>query len=161
MRLLLVLAAVAALSGCKAVPEIVGVLSGAVAGGASANPAVGFAVGVAADAGSDIALKYFGRRRQQAEQDAIAAVAGAIPPGERADWHISHDIPLGNEHGQLVVLGLIDTKLASCREIAFSVEDGSGPDAARADYTANICRQANGWKWASAEPATERWGNLQ
>jgi hypothetical protein len=55
----------------------------------------------------------------------------------------------------------MDTPLANCREIAFSVEEGSGPKASRADYTASICRQAARWKWASAEPAVARWGFLQ
>ena len=28
-------------------------------------------------------------------------------------------------------------------------------------FVASACRQAGGWKWAAAEPATERWGSLQ
>jgi hypothetical protein len=35
------------LAGCKAIPDIAGVVSGGVAGGATGNPAIGFAVGVA------------------------------------------------------------------------------------------------------------------
>jgi hypothetical protein len=31
----------------------------------------------------------------------------------------------------------------------------------RAFYTATICRDDGKWKWATAEPATERWGALQ
>jgi hypothetical protein len=31
----------------------------------------------------------------------------------------------------------------------------------RAFYTANVCLDGKQWKWASAEPATERWGSLQ
>jgi hypothetical protein len=31
----------------------------------------------------------------------------------------------------------------------------------RAFYTASVCRDGPTWKWATAEPATERWGSLQ
>jgi hypothetical protein len=31
----------------------------------------------------------------------------------------------------------------------------------RAFYTATVCRDATQWKWATAEPATERWGAMQ
>jgi hypothetical protein len=46
----------------------------------------------------------------------------------------------------------------------FTVADlkGATPpdDAARAWFSANICRQDQRWKWAIAEPAVERWGSL-
>jgi hypothetical protein len=149
------------LAGCKAVPDIVAVVSGGVAGGATGNPAVGFAVGVAVDAAASAAVRYVGRSRQQAEQDAIAQAAGELRLGEAAPWRIEHDIPIGNEHGELHVVRQIESPLAPCKEIVFSVDDGAGPDATRSWYTASICRQADRWKWASAEPAVERWGFLQ
>ncbi|WP_255646830.1 hypothetical protein [Inquilinus sp. Marseille-Q2685] len=31
----------------------------------------------------------------------------------------------------------------------------------KAFYVAVICQNGETWKWASAEPATERWGSLQ
>jgi hypothetical protein len=31
----------------------------------------------------------------------------------------------------------------------------------RAFYTATVCLDGAKWKWASAEPATARWGSLQ
>jgi hypothetical protein len=132
-----------------------------VAGGATGNPAVGFAVGVAVDAAASAAVRYVGRSRQQAEQDAIAQAAGELRLGEAAPWRIEHDIPIGNEHGELHVVRQIESPLAPCKEIVFSVDDGAGPDATRSWYTASICRQADRWKWASAEPAVERWGFLQ
>lgn len=160
MRLarLLLLGVPALLVGCRAVPEIAGVAAGAVAGGASANPAIGFGVGVAVDAATDAGLKYFGRRRQRAEQDAIAAVAGGTAAGATAAWEIRHDIPFGNEHGQVRVVEATDNALASCRRILFSVEEDGEPSHW---FAADVCQQASGWKWASAEPAVERWGNLQ
>ncbi|MBV8524582.1 MAG: hypothetical protein JOY71_21080, partial [Acetobacteraceae bacterium] len=31
----------------------------------------------------------------------------------------------------------------------------------RTFYTTNICLDGTTWRWAAAEPATERWGALQ
>ncbi len=61
------------------------------------------------------------------------------------------------------IVRAIDNPLAECREIAFSVEDPPDPPSW---FDASICKQtfAQGeqrWKWATAEPAVERWGFLQ
>lgn len=151
----------ALLSGCKAVPAISGLVGGAAVGGATANPAVGFLVGVGIDATVDAGLRSYGKSRQRAEQDAIAGVAGQLAVGQKAPWKIEHDIPFGDEHGELHIVRLISSPLADCKEIVFSVVDGEGADASSAWYTAQICRQTTQWKWASAEPAVERWGALQ
>ena len=156
-RSLFAAALLPALAGCKALPGVAGAVGGGLAGGASANPAVGLAVGIAIDAVAEYAFNYVGRTRQQAEQDAIAAVAANLPRDQAAVWRIRHDIPIGNEHGELRVVREITSPLAACKEIVFSVDDGSS----RAWYTASVCQQAQGWKWASAEPAVERWGALQ
>ncbi len=156
-RWLLAAALLPTLGGCKALPGVVGAVGGGLAGGASANPAVGLAVGIAIDAVAEYAFNYVGRTRQRAEQDAIAAVAGDLPLDRAAVWRIRHDIPIDNEHGELRIVREIATPLAACKEIVFSVDDGSS----RSWYTASICRQANRWKWASAEPAAKRWGALQ
>lgn len=155
------LAAVLLLAGCKAVPQITAVVVGGAAGGASGNPAVGFAVGVATDAAATYVVHYYGRRRQQAEQDAIAEIAGGLPLGTPANWKIEHDIPIGDEHGVLQVVRQVDNPLAACKQIVFSVDEGKGEKLQRAWYSADICHQADRWKWASAEPAVERWGYLQ
>ncbi len=160
MRILLLAAAVS-LAGCNATGKIAAVVAGGAAGGATGNPAVGFLVGVAVDAGANYVVRYYGRLRQGAEQDAIAQVAGELPVGTKAAWKIEYDIPIGDEHGGLRVVRAIDTKLAACREVAFSVDEGGGGKLQRAWFTADICKQATGWKWASAEPAVERWGFLQ
>lgn len=156
-RLPLCMAGLLLLSGCKAVPQIAGVLSGAAAGGGTASPALGFAVGVGVATATGAAEKWFGRSREHAEQEAIVRVAAALPVGGYARWHINHIIPFGNEHGELVVLRDIPNKLAACREIALHVA-GSDPTAW---YIADICRRVHGWQWASAEPAIARWGYLQ
>lgn len=154
---LALLGAALLLSGCKAVPQIAGVIGGAIAGGGTASPAIGFAVGVGTATATGYAVSWYGRSRAHSEQDAIAQVAGSLPVGGRAPWHIDHLIPIGNEHGELVVLGEIPNKLADCREIALHV---SGDDPAEW-FTADICRRLGGWQWASAEPAIARWGYLQ
>ncbi len=145
------------LGGCKSVPAIVGVVSGAAAGGGSASPAVGFAVGVGAATATGVAEKWYARSRGHAEQEAIARVAGGLPIGGRAPWRIRHIIPLGDEDGWVSVLGDIPNPLAPCRSFAFSIADGK----AQRWYTADICRRLTGWQWASAEPAVPRWGYLQ
>jgi hypothetical protein len=155
------LAALVVLAGCKAAPQIAAVITGGAAGAATANPAVGFAVGVATDAGANYAFRYASRTWQRAEQDAIAQTAGGLSVGTKADWKIEHSIPIGNEHGQLHVVRAIDSPLAACKEIAFSVDEGEGAKLQRAWFTTSICKQAHQWKWASAEPAVERWGFLQ
>jgi hypothetical protein len=149
------------LAGCNATVQVAAVVGGGAAGGLTANPAIGFAVGVAIDAGATYVVRYYGRSRQGAEQDAIAQVAGDLPVGTEATWKINHTIPIGDEHGQLRVVRVIDSPLAACKEIAFSVDEGNGAKLRRDWYISDVCKQADRWKWASAEPAVERWGFLQ
>jgi len=149
------------LGGCTSVSSILAVGAGAAAGGASVNPAVGYAVAVGVAAGADYGLKWYGRTTQGAEQDAIAAVAAKLAPGQGGSWRIRHTIPIGNEAGELRVVRLIRNPLTDCKQVVFSVVDGSGADATRAWYSADICREGSVWKWASAEPAVARWGFLQ
>ncbi len=155
----LLLGVAAALGGCNTAATLTGLAAGGAAGGATANPAIGYAVAVGTNAAADYAFKYFARVRQRAEQNAIADAAGALPPGRTASWRIEHTIPIGDEHGDVQVVRLIDTPLASCREIVFSVQDGAKRPPHW--YDSSICRQTARWKWAAAEPAVERWGYLQ
>ena len=146
------------LSGCSSAGNIIGVVVGAAAGGATANPAVGFGVGVGTAAVSDYVLRRVSRSWHQGEQDAIAATAGELSVGGTGPWQIRHSLPLGNEHGQLQIVRAIDNPLAPCKQVLFSVEESKEPPAW---YSVDICKQDSGWKWASAEPAVERWGFLQ
>jgi hypothetical protein len=59
------------------------------------------------------------------------------------------------------LLRAVDTPLAPCNEALFSVAPGEKPDAARRWFATSACRRAEDWKWAAAEPATERRGSLQ
>ena len=58
----------------------------------------------------------------------------------------------------------IITPLASCKEVMFTVNDARAEPVAdgtaRPWFAAHVCLQESGWKWASAEPAVERWGIL-
>ena len=146
------------LGGCSSTGNIVGVIAGAAAGGATANPAVGFGVGVGVAAGSDYVVKVVTRHWHQGEQDAIAQTAGAMAVGGTGQWQVRHSVPIGNEHGELQVVRTIDNPLAPCKQVLFSVEEGKKP---ASWYSVDICQQQQGWKWASAEPAVERWGFLQ
>ena len=149
-----------ALGGCSSAATLTALAAGGVAGGVTANPAVGYAVAVGTNAAADYGFKYLARLRQRAEQNAIADAAGDLPEGATAPWRIEHTIPLGDdEHGQVQVVRAIDTPLVACREIAFSVQAGRHKPAPW--FLTSICRQAARWKWAAAEPATERWGYLQ
>ncbi len=147
-----------ALAGCSSAGGIIGVVVGAAAGGASANPAVGFAVGVGTAAVSDYAIKRVARSWHGGEQDAIATAAAGMAPGASGPWRVEHSLPLGNEHGQLQVVRTIPNPLAPCKQVLFSVEEKDTP---AAWYSVDICQQQEQWKWASAEPAVERWGYLQ
>jgi hypothetical protein len=148
------------LGGCRFAGELVGAAAGGASAAASANPAVGIAVGVGVQAGVDATVSFIVRKRQQAEQDAIAGEIAGMHTGERRPWKIEHDIPIGNEHGVVQVIRAFDTSLTSCKEIAFSIETDSNSAATRT-YTTQACRNGERWKWALAEPAVERWGSLQ
>jgi hypothetical protein len=148
-----------ALAGCSTAADLTGLATGGAAGAATANPVVGYAVGIGTRAGVDWVLLYATRVRQHAEQTAIATVAGGLADGGEADWHISHTIPIGNEGGRVVPLRDIDTPIATCREIAFSIH--ADPPAPEDWFITTICRDPQGWRWAQAEPAVTRWGFLQ
>ncbi len=146
------------LGGCASAGNIIGIVAGAAAGGATANPAVGFGVGVGTAAVSDYVLRRVSRTWHQGEQDAIATTAGVLDVGGVGPWRVEHVLPVGNEHGQLQIVRAIDNPLAPCKQVLFSVEESKEPPAW---YSVDICKQQSGWKWASAEPAVERWGFLQ
>jgi hypothetical protein len=147
------------LGGCQSMSELAGFATGGAAGVATASPAVGYAVGLGTAVAADALFKWVGRTRAHAEQDAIATAAADLPEGGAAPWHIRHTIPIGNEGGEVRVVREIDSSLARCREIVFSVADR--PPAAPAWYASSICRAPEGWRWALAEPAVDRWGFLQ
>ena len=149
------------LAGCNFTGSLIGAAAGGASGAATANPAVGVAVGVAVNASVDAVFAYIGRKMQQSEQDALATEVGTMQVGERRPWKVSHFIPFDNEHGEVAVTRDIVTPLATCRELVFSVQSGKGTDIKSDWYSTQACRDGDQWKWALAEPATERWEPLQ
>jgi hypothetical protein len=150
-----------ALGGCRLAGDLASAAAGGASAAATANPAVGIAVGVAVNSGIDATFAYIERRRQQAEQDAIASEVATMAPGDHRPWHIDHTIPIGNEHGEVRVTRDITNRLTPCKELVFSVESGKAEEAKQAWYTTQACRSGARWKWALAEPATQRWDSLQ
>jgi hypothetical protein len=150
------------ITACSSVGAIAGATAGASLGAATVNPIVGYGVAVGVKAGVDALQQYVARVRQNAEQDEIVVAVGQMDVGEMRSWKIVHDIPMfDDEHGQMQVVRTIDTPLTQCKEVLFTVDEGSGSKLRRALYTTDACRNTRGWKWAQAEPATERWGYFQ
>jgi hypothetical protein len=145
------------LGGCTDVSRIAGLAAGGTAGAATANPALGFAVGLGVTVGADELDRWITRSRVRGEQDAIAEAAGEAPLDTPRPWAVHHTIPIGDEHGHFLVTRELATPLATCREVVFLVESGR-----RAlPYTTTLCRGSDGWRWAAAEPAVGRWEFLQ
>jgi hypothetical protein len=161
---LLMAATSVGLGACSTVGGLAGTVAGIATGSFTSNPAIGVAVSVSVKAATDAGIKGLLRSLQQDEQDEIAALAGAMAPGEIRQWQVRHTIPYGNNQGDMQVTRVIATPLASCKEIMFTVVDRKAAppadDSPRAWFAANVCRQDSRWKWAIAEPAVERWGSL-
>jgi hypothetical protein len=148
-------------SGCSSIGAASGAAAGVASGLVTSNPAVAIGVGIAVQAATDEAVGRYMRSMHKDQQDLIAALAGAMPVGETRPWSVKHTLPIENGHGEVRVTRAFGSALALCKEFVFSVQDGDGPNASTAWFTASACQQDKGWKWASAEPAVERWGNLQ
>ncbi len=154
---------VVALSGCGSVltagtADLAGVAGAGIANSVTKSAAAATAIGLGVASGASAGLQYVERRVHRAEQDSIASVAGPLAPGAVAAWKVEHDVPIeADEHGQLAVVRTLGNADFSCKEIVFSVDEKKD----RAFYTATVCQDGAIWKWASAEPATERWGSLQ
>ncbi|MGG5886384.1 hypothetical protein ACLF3G_04535 [Falsiroseomonas sp. HC035] len=135
-------------------------LANAVGAGAAATTGIGLGVQAATRAG----VQYAQRDAQRDAQLAVAAAAGPLAPGGVAPWKVGYRVPIHpDETGQVTVARLIEAGGLRCKEIVFSVDaPARGATAAsRAFYTATICQDGTTWRWATAEPATERWGALQ
>lgn len=150
------------LPGCSSIGSIAGAVTGAASGSGSVNPALGYAVGIGTKAAVDALSRYISRSRHRAEQDQIVAAVGALPIGQSVAWRIKHGVPLFDDrHGTVTVVRDIPNALAPCREVIFTVIAGRKPDSPRGYYATTACQQGTRWKWAQAEPATQRWGSLQ
>jgi hypothetical protein len=156
----------ALMSGCSSAS--LGAAGGAAAGTATgivtANPAIGIGVGIAVQAATTETVNRYYRVMHTDQQNVIAALAGATKVGDTKPWNVKHTLPIENGHGQVRVTRAFSSALADCKEFAFSVADGDEANAPEHWYTAAACQlqqDRRWWKWASAEPAVDRWGNLQ
>jgi hypothetical protein len=151
-----------------------GVTAAGITRGATRNAAVITGIGLGVQAVARAGLHYTEREVHRTEQDRIAAVAGSLEVGAIGKWQVVHTIPIeADEHGEVTVSRMLGGGGIVCKEIVFSVDhlgkDGHPGKAGhpgeagvtREFYTATVCRDGNAWKWATAEPATERWGGLQ
>ena len=164
MKPVLLLGALLALPGCNALlsestADVAGLAGAALSTAVTDNGAIAAGIGVGVQSLARAGLQYTQRTLHRAEQDSIARAAGPLPMGAVATWSIAHTVPIAENHrGQVTVSREIGALGLTCREIVFSVEDA---EQNKDFYTAIICRNGLNWKWASAEPATERWGSLQ
>jgi len=160
---ILVLLACLGLPGCGSLLTESASTGSAVAGAAAAgaithNAAVATGIGLGVQAAAQAGLAYAERVVHGTEQDAIAVAAGALKTGDVGTWKVAHDVPIEpDERGELAISREFGTDEFRCREIVFSVDT----DTPRGFYVADICRDGEVWRWASAEPATPRWGALQ
>lgn len=155
-----IMCAFAAATGCSSVGSISGAVAGAASGGASGNPAVGIAVGIGVRAAVDEAINAMLRRWSNEEQTRIAEQVGSMSVGQRQAWAVRHAVPYNNTQGQVQVVREFSTPLASCKEAVFSL---ANDDAAKPStwFLTTMCEGPQGWRWAAAEPAVQRWGALQ
>jgi len=140
-----------------------GIASGALASAVTDNAGVAAGIGIGVQAGTRAGIQYGQRKIHGEAQQQIARVAGPLGVGQVQPWSSSPSIPLEPaEAGRVAVSRVISTGALDCKEIVFSV-DRSGRETlpASAFYVASICRSGTQWDWASAEPATARWGSLQ
>jgi len=147
-----------------------GVAAASVSNALTKNGAITAGIGLGAQAAATAGVQFLEKRVHEAEQNAIATAAGPLNVGAVGTWQITHQIPIENdEHGELTVTHLITVNLPGeygddgfiCKDIIFSVDTLRHKQTSRDFYTADVCLDGTTWKWATAEPATERWGSLQ
>jgi len=140
-----------------------GVGGAALANALTKNGAITAGAGLGAQAIAITGVQYLEKQVHGAELSAIAGAAGATKLGGVAEWRVVHDIPIeDNQHGEVTVTRMITPAPAfDCKEIIFSVDTTRHHQINRDFYTADVCLDGGQWKWATAEPATARWGALQ
>jgi hypothetical protein len=139
-----------------------GILAAGATRGATHDAAVITGIGLGVQAVARAGVHYTERKVHQTEQDRIATVAGSLPVGAIGKWQVKHVVPIeADEQGEVTVSRLLGGAGIVCKEIVFSVDHASKDGVTREFYTATVCRDGDAWKWATAEPATERWSGLQ
>lgn len=139
-----------------------GVAGTAVAASVTKNAAVSAGIGLGVLAAADAGVRGLERDYHGHQQDRIAEIAGELPVGKVAPWQSKHFIELEpDEAGRVTVSRVISATDLLCKEIVFSVDRVKDATTLSSFYVATICRDSLRWRWATAEPATARWGNLQ
>ena len=160
-------AGIFSMTGCSSFLQqgtgaVAGVGGAAIASGVTSDAAVATGIGVGVQSLAQAGVQRWQRAVHTAEQDQIAAIAGTLAPGQVASWNVAHPVPIEpSSRGEVTVSRVVGAKALDCREIVFSVAQPPKAPSPKAFYVAMICRDGARWKWASAEPATERWGSLQ
>ncbi len=170
MRLLPValLASALLLPGCGSLltagtADLAGIAGAGAASSVTKSAAAAAAIGLGVQSLASEGLKYAERSVHRSEQEAIAAAAGPLEPGAVGTWSVVHRVPIEeDEAGQVSVSRSFGAGSVHCKEVVFSVERTRRDVVTeRAFYLTTICRRGDEWRWAAAEPATERWGSLQ
>jgi hypothetical protein len=164
----LLVACALCLSACGSVltastADVAGIAGAGISSAVTKSPTAAAGIGLGVAAAANAGLQFVERDVHAREQDQIAAAAGALQPDQVGQWSVSHTIPIeDDEHGQVVVTRLIGSADFNCKDIIFSVDAlEKKQEVHRAFYTATVCQDGQQWKWATAEPATARWGALQ
>lgn len=167
MRACFAAAAVSCASGCGTVlntgsAEVAGVAGAGIATAVTNNGAVASGIGLGVQAIARAGIHYAQRQVHREVQDEIARAAGQLDVGNVGQWAIDPKANLEPyQRGRVTVSRVISTGVMQCKEAVFSVDKVVDAVPQSAFFVAIVCQDGARWKWASAEPATERWGALQ
>ena len=130
--------------------------AGVAAGIGSAGGFFGVLAGIAVGYAVDQGVKYGEREMQANVQQAIADAAGPLDEqGKASQWNVTDDFPLAGRSGTVQIARIFGEAIP-CKDAVFTVADDTDL------FVTTICRDKTGrWRWATAEPATSRWGTLQ
>jgi len=155
-------------SGCSSLfsegaATTAGVGGTAIASKVTSNATVAAGIGLGVLAAAQAGVKAVERDYHGDQQDQIAEIAGPLAVGEVARWQSRHTIQLEPDaSGKVTVSRVISANDLNCKEIVFSVDQQKKDQPIVSSFfVATICQDTLKWKWASAEPATARWGSLQ
>jgi hypothetical protein len=163
----LIAAVLCSATGCSSLinagsAEVAGIGGAAIAGAVTSNGAAAAGIGLGVQAAARAGVQYAQRQVHRSVQDEIARAAGALAIGDVGHWRIK---PAANlepqQQGRVTISRIISTTTLQCKEAVFSVDSVIDKAPHSAFYVAIVCQDGLKWKWASAEPATERWGALQ
>jgi hypothetical protein len=142
--------------------DLAGAGGAAIATAVTTNPAVAAGIGLGVQAGARTGINYAQRQIHHAAQDEIAKAAGDLPIGAVGSWRTRPKLALEPaQHGRVTVSRVISMPGIDCKEAVFSVDSAVEGELHSAFYVVTVCRDGARWRWASAEPATARWGALQ